>query len=113
MEGVVESPSMFGTANAFWCNGKEIAHFDAADAVDLRLTKPVIAELRPVLRNDRRVEFRKAGSDWIEVRVSSRDDVAFVLELAERAVAAHRAVEGQTPKPPPAGADLERRRRFH
>lgn len=26
---------MFGVGNAFWCNGKEIVHFDAGDVVDL------------------------------------------------------------------------------
>ena len=113
IEGVVESPSMFGPGNAFWCNGKEIAHFDAADVVDLRLTRPVIRELRPILGADRRVELRKGSSDWIEVHVSSNDDVAFVVELAERAAAAHRADKRETPKPPPVGSDLERRRRFH
>jgi hypothetical protein len=113
VEGVVESPSMFGAGNAFWCNGKEIAHFDAADVVDLRLTRSVIRELRPLLRDDRRVELRKGSSDWIEVHVSSSDDIAFVVELAERAAAAHRAGAGETAKQPPVGSDLDRRRRFH
>jgi hypothetical protein len=113
VEGVVESASMFGPGNAFWCNGKEIAHFDATDVVDLRLTRSVIRALRPILRADRRVELRKNSSDWIEVHLSSNDDIAFVVELAERAAAAHRAGPGETPKPPPVGSDLERRRRFH
>jgi Family of unknown function (DUF5519) len=113
IDGLVESPSMFGTQNGFWCNGKEVAHFDAPDVVDLRLTKAVIRELRPRLRSDPRVALRKSGSDWIEVRVTATDDVAFVVELAERAAAAHRAVLGAVPKSPPVGADLERRRRFH
>jgi hypothetical protein len=113
IHGVAESPSMFGPENAFWCNGKEIAHFEGADAIDLRLTRPVIRELRAVLRNDPRVGLRTAGSDWIEVHLSSTDDVAFVVELAERAAQAHRAVRGETPKAPPVGSDLERRRRLH
>ena len=113
LEGVVESPSAFGAGEAFWCNGTEIAHFDSADVVDLRLTRSVIGELRPVLRADVRVQLRKSSSDWIEVRFLSNDDIAFVVELAERAAAAHRAGTGETPRPPPVGADLERRRRFH
>jgi hypothetical protein len=111
--GVVESPSMFGSANAWWCNGTEIAHFDAADVIDLRLTRSVIRELRPLLRADPRVEVRKSGSEWIEIRVTSDEDVAFVAELAERAAAGHRAPERETPRPPPVGSDLDRRRRFH
>jgi hypothetical protein len=113
IQGVAESPSTFGPENAFWCNGKEIAHLEGADAVDLRLTRSAIRELRAVLRSDQRVELRSAGSDWIEVHVSSTDDVAFVVEIAERAAQAHRAVQGETPKAPSVGSDLERRRRLH
>ena len=104
---------MFGPGDAWWCNGKEIAHFDSSAVLDVRLTRAVIRELRSVLRDDRRVELRKSGSDWIEVRMSSTDDAAFVAQLVERAAAAHRAGPGVTPKPPPSGPDLERRRRFH
>ena len=113
IDGIVQSPSAFGEGDAFWCNGNEIAHFDAADVVDLRLTKSVIRELRAALREDGRVELRKGTSDWLAVRVASDDDVDFVVELAERAAAAHRARPGETAKLPPVGADLERRRRFH
>ncbi len=113
LEGVVESPSAFGPGGAFWCNGKEIAHFDSDSVVDLRLTRAVIRELRATLRDDARVELRRGTSDWLEVRMSSSDDVGFVFELAERAAAAHRAGAGETPRLPPGGADLERRRRFH
>ena len=113
IEGLVESPSAFVQDDAFWCNGKEIAHFVSADVVDLRLTKAVIRDLRTALREDERVALRKGSSDWLEVRVASGDDADFVVELAERAAAAHRAAPSETPKLPPVGADLERRRRFH
>ena len=113
IEGLVESPSAFVQDDAFWCNGKEIAHFVSADVVDLRLTKAVIRDLRAALREDRRVALRKGSSDWLEVRVASEDDVDFVVELAERAAAAHRASPGEPAKLPAVGADLERRRRFH
>ena len=113
IEGVTESPSTFSSSDAWWCNGKEIAHFDADDVIDVRLTRAVIREMRGDLRSDSRVELRKNVSDWIEVRLSSDDDVAFVVRLVGRAVAAHRAAPGEMPKSPPSGADLERRRRFH
>jgi hypothetical protein len=113
IDGILESPSVFGEGDAYWCNGKEIAHFDSADVVDLRLTKAVIRELRSALREDDRVELRRGSSDWVEVRPASNDDVDFVVELAERAAAAHRAGPGDAVKLPPVGADLERRRRFH
>ena len=113
IEGILESPSMFGSENGFWCNGTEIAHFDSDDVIDLRLTKSVIGQPRSALRQDGRIELRKGSSDWVEVRVASDDDITFVIELAELAAAAHRAGSGQIAKPPPVGADLERRRRFH
>ena len=49
----------------------------------------------------------------IIVRVADEADVAFIASMAERAAAAHLPPDGTAPKPPPAGADLERRRRFH
>jgi hypothetical protein len=113
IDEVLESPSMFGAGNGFWCNGTEIARFDSEDVVDLRLTRAVIREIRPTLHDDPRVTLRKGGSDWIEIRASSDDDIDFVVVLAERAAVAHRAGPGQIAKPPPVGADFERRRRFH
>jgi hypothetical protein len=113
IDGVIASESAFGPGDAFWCNGKEIVHFDSDDVVDIRLTRHVIRELRPTLRDDARVEFRKSTSDWIEVHVASSADVDFAIELAERAAGAYRARAGEMAKPPPVGADLERRRRFH
>jgi hypothetical protein len=113
IDGVEVSPSMFGTDDAVWCNGKEIAHFDADDVIDIRLTKAVIRERRAELRADQRVSLRKNASDWLEVKFVSDADVAFVAELGERAAAAHRPSPGVAPKSAPRGAELERRRRFH
>ena len=109
LEGVEESPSQFGDRPAFWVGGKEIAHFDADDALDLRLTRAVIRERRASLKADARVTLRKSGGDWVDVRFAGPADVAFVVELAELAVAAHAGPA----KPPPVGPELERRRRFH
>jgi hypothetical protein len=44
IDGVTESDSAFKDAPGFWVNGKEIAHFEGASAIDLRLTR---AEIRP------------------------------------------------------------------
>jgi len=114
IDGVLESPGTFHTdRDAFWVNGKEIAHFDGHGALELRLTGPVIRANRERLRNEPWVERRRPSSDWITMRYSSPRDVAFVAELAELAAAAHGPSAGAMAKPPPTGAALERRRRFH
>ncbi|MGH8946943.1 MAG: luciferase family protein [Acidimicrobiia bacterium] len=113
VDGVIESPSMFKDDLAYWVNGKEIAHFESADLIEIRLTREVIRRRRQQLKGDRRVDLRYIGSDWITVRFLSTDDRALVMELIEEAATAHRPAPGATTKPPPTGPDLERRRRFH
>ena len=113
VDGVVESESAFRPEPAFWVNGKEIAHFEGPDAIEVRLTKAVIRGLRPQLKADPRVELRPSGADWITVRVATKQDADFVVDLVERAADAHRPPPGRTAKFPPTGADLARRRRFH
>jgi len=111
---VVESPSMFGDKPALWVNGKEIAHPDAEDVFDVRLTRTVISALRPLLKPDPRVKLRpSSSSDWVEVTIGAEEDIELLVRLVERAAAVHRAAPGQTAGLPPTGAALERRRRFH
>jgi hypothetical protein len=45
--------------------------------------------------------------------VETAADVDFVVELAERAAEAHLPAPGHMAKPPPTGAALARRKRFH
>jgi hypothetical protein len=94
-------------------NDTEVAHFDGDDVVDLRLTRSVIRERRQELKADPRVTLRRSGSDWLQLRFQTVADVEFAVTLMEAAVAAHRPPGGVTAEPPPTGADLERRRRFH
>jgi hypothetical protein len=110
IDGVVESPGIFHDEDAFWVNGKQIAHFHGDDVMEIRLTRRLISELRGRLKAMSSVAFRSGASDWISVAV---DDAALIRELADRAAAAHRAARGTTPTPPPTGAALERMRRFH
>jgi hypothetical protein len=110
IDGIVESPGIFYDEDAFWVNGKQIAHFHGDDAMEIRLTKKVISELRARLRTEAGVTLRAGSSDWITVAL---EDTALIRELAERAAAAHRPPAGSTPEPPPGGAKLERMRRFH
>ena len=111
--GVVESPGVFSDGDAFWINGTQIAHWCDEYTLELRLTKKLISERREELKQDMRVTLRKSGSDWIMLRFDSRDDVIFAARLAIAAAEAHRPSDGMALQPPPTGAALERRRRFH
>ena len=114
VDGVEESDSAFKDDVGYWVDGKEIAHFEGRDrAIDIRLTRSVIRDRRAQLKSDPRVRLRAASSDWLTVELTGPDMVAFVVELVEAAAAAHRAVPGTIAAPPPQGADLARRRRFH
>ncbi|MEX2159580.1 MAG: luciferase family protein [Dehalococcoidia bacterium] len=110
--GMLESPGTFYEDDAFWVNAKEIAHFHDG-AISIRITRPVFSAHRDRLRADPRVSRRSPASDWITVQLESPKDVDFAAELAQLAADAHRPAAGVAAKPPPTGADLERRRRFH
>ena len=110
---VIVSDSMFGHGNAYWVNGTEIAHFESDDVIEVRLTRPEIRERRPAFKADDRVELRPSGADWIVVRFNSPDDISFVVELVAIAAHAHQPPSGKAAKPPPTGAALRRRQRFH
>jgi hypothetical protein len=113
IEGVVESDSAFTRDLAFWVNGREIAHFEGQNAIDIRLTRAEIRARRTELRQDPRIELRPNSSDWLTASFPEPADQEFVIGLMEIAAAAHRQAAGATAKPPPTGAALERRRRFH
>lgn len=112
--GLVPGESSFGPGDAYWVGGTEVAHFDADDVLDVRLTRAVIRDRRAELRADPRVVLRRSSSaDWVEVSVRSQDDVELAVALVEAAVAAHLPPDGVLPEPPPARAALARRRRLH
>ena len=101
----------FSPGPAIWVGKREVAHFDAGDWLDVRLTKQVIRERRSELKHDDRIALRRSGSDWLAVSVASRSDADFAFSLVEAAVAANLLTA--PPGLPPAGTDLARRRRFH
>jgi len=113
IDGAVVSDSMFGHGDAYWVNGKEIAHFEGEDVIEVRLTRAVIREHRAAFKADPRVQLRPSGADWITVQVSSAEDIVFVVELVTTAANEHRPPRGAPAKPPPTGAQLRRRQRFH
>jgi hypothetical protein len=113
IEGVVEGDSAFKDGTGFWVNGKEIAHFEGDHAIDLRLTRAEIRARRAELREQPLVMLRASSSDWLTISFDSKADEDFVCALAEVAAAAHRPADGVPVQPPPSGAALARRRRFH
>jgi hypothetical protein len=114
IEGVVEGESAFRDGPALWVNGKEIAHFDGDDIIDIRLTASLIRGRRAELRENPSVTLRRSSSsDWLEVRVSGAPDEQVVLQLVAEAAHAHAAPAGTTPDPPATGARLARMKRFH
>ena len=113
IDGVAESGGIFTHGEAYWVNGKEIAHFHGDADIELRLTRAVISLQRGRLKSDPRIELRRGTSDWITVHPAKARDLTLLSELAELAAEAHRAAVGTMAAPPPIGAALERRRRFH
>lgn len=113
LDGLLPGESMFGHGAAYWVNGKEVLHFEEGSTVEIRLTRAVIRDHRAALKADDRVVLRPHGGDWITVRYATTTDVDFVVRLTADAAAAHRPAPGVPAKPPPTGADLARRQRFH
>jgi hypothetical protein len=112
IDGVVESAGIFDEGDAFFMDSKQIGRIDG-HALEVRLTRALISERRAALKRDARVDVRRSGSDWIVVTVEGPADIRFATALAKAAADAHRPPPGVPMRPPPVGADLERRRRFH
>jgi hypothetical protein len=110
IDGVEVGEGAFAPGLALWTGRREIAHFDGPTRLDIRLTRGLIRLSRDELKRDGRVTLRRGTSDWVCFDVSD-GDIAAVTALVTRAVAANLP---SAPKgPPPSGADLDRRRRFH
>lgn len=111
LESAVVAEGAFSPGPALRVGKREVAHFDGDHTLDVRLTKPAIAEWRPALRADDRVVLRSGSSDWLEFRIGSPEDAEFAFSLVVDAVAANRKTAPA--ESPPTGAELQRRRGFH
>ena len=89
ISGALLGDGAFSPGPALWVGKREVAHFDALDELDVRLTKDVISERRPELRSDERIELRRGTSDWIRVRVRSTSDLDDAFALVRDAVRAN------------------------
>ena len=114
VERLLEGEGIFDdTERAFFVDGRLIVEFAGSNYVGLRLTRPIIRDLKPELVEDPRVDPVKSGSDWIYVHFRHAPDIPFIVGLVSAAIYTY-LPEGDRPlRPPPAGHDLARRRRFH
>ena len=115
VDGFAEGASIFSDSDddrAYFVNGTQVANVED-DHLGLRLTRRVISAHRPELRAHASVDLRRSGSDWIVVHIASPADAQLALRLATFAADAHRPADGSPLRPPPEGAELARRRRFH
>jgi Luciferase len=87
LPGVEETRSRWGAVPAFRIDGREFFHAGRDAVLDIRLTRRLIREL-----DDDRLVYRPGSSDWVWLRVESRDDIPFALELVRRALAANARV---------------------
>jgi hypothetical protein len=113
MDGVSEGLSQFGHTEAFWVNGMEIGHIEGRGIFEVRLTRALIRDMRPMLKANDAIRLRRGTSDWLEVVVASADDADLAVSLFEHAVAAHRPTDGSPERPPPTDDDVRGRRRLH
>lgn len=111
IEGTAIGEGAFASGPAVWVGKREVAHFDADGAFDVRLTKQVIRDRQSEFKRDDRVALRAGASDWLEIRITESDDVDFAVSLVRAAVTAN--LPTAKPGAPPKGEELERRRRFH
>jgi hypothetical protein len=111
LDGAAIGEGAFAPGPAIWVGKREVAHFDADGAVDVRLTKEVIRSRRSEFRRDDRVSLRANDSDWLEIKVDTACDLEFAVSLVKDAVAAN--LPTAKAGAPPTGEELDRRRRFH
>jgi hypothetical protein len=103
MDGVLLGESAFGGGPALWVDAKQITNQIDDDTIEVRIGRKNIT----ARKSDPRIHLRTRSSDWCELEAKH---TTLLAELIELAASQHRVDD---PKPPPAGADLARRKRFH
>ena len=110
--GLEEGENSWGDDTALWVNAKQMANFTAPRALEIRLGKALIRELKARLKDDARVTLR-GSSDWVSFAFESADDFGFLAEMAALAAIVYLPADGSAPQPPPTGEAMARRKRFH
>jgi hypothetical protein len=104
--GVVPSPSQFSPIPALWVDGREFAHVHG-ERLEIRLTRPVIRELRGSLGEDDRVT--DVRRDWLSFAVRGRADESDAMDLLRTAADANRREPAGTSRISPREAARARR----
>ena len=99
IDGVMLGESAFGGGPALWVNRTQITNEIDVDSIEVRIGRKHIRA--------RGLEPHRPSSDWC---VLPAKHTTLLAELIELAAAQHRVDD---PLPPPTGADMERRKRFH
>ena len=99
IDGVMLGESAFGGGPALWVNRKQITNQIDDDTMEVRIGRKHIKQ--------RALEPHTTTSDWCVVPAKHTKQLAELIELA---ASQHRVDD---PLPPPTGADMERRKRFH
>ena len=98
---------------AYWVNATQVANLVGEEGLALRLTRKVISAHRPGSRpTNASISAERRRLDRT-CKITKPADTTLAVELAELAADAHRPADGSPCKPPPMGADLARRKRFH
>lgn len=98
--------------DALWIDARQIAHEVAENAIEVRLTLPVIHAEQDAAMLDPRVTQERLSSEWVTVTLEGPDDIDFAHRLIALAADAHRPSPGAVLRSPPSREDLARRRRF-
>lgn len=89
-----EHRSRFADKPAVFLGSREIAHCEPSGHLDLRITKKAWDSLRSEWGHDPAVNTRPGRRDWIELAVTSPDDIARLAPLIAAAVTANHQQTG-------------------
>jgi len=99
LDGVMLGESVFGGGPALWVNAKQITNEIDDDTIEVRIGRKHI--------RTRGLTPHRPTSDWCVLPAKHTKLLADMIELA---ASQHRV---PNPEPPPTGADMARRKRFH
>lgn len=89
--GLISGRAYCGTDLCLSTGTKEIVHFHGENEADVHLTNPMIAKLRPALKNSTALRLR-AGSGWVTVRLDTGADIDLLTTLVSAALQAATAL---------------------